>query len=83
MTTKPDRTPTPAQAADIACADAARLRLLAALDDLSGALRALSPSNRFPDAGDLLLCKGRAGAAAYQLGYVVCAIDTHNRRKGA
>ena len=76
-----DRTPTPSQAEDIACADHSRKLLLAALDDLSGALRALSPDNRHPDAGDLLLARGRADAAAYNLGRTVGMIDTHNRRK--
>lgn len=78
-----DRNPTPAQAADIACAEAVRLRLLAALDEVSGALRALSPSNsnRFPDTGDLLLAKGRAEAASYNLGYCVGQIDIHTRRR--
>lgn len=72
---------TPSMRADADVADVARRNLHAALDDLAGALRALSPGGRPVDCADLMLAKGRAEAAAYYLGLTVGTIDTHNNRR--
>ena len=64
--------------ADIA--DAMRSNLLTALDDLSGAMRALSPGARFPVATvDLSTAGTRADAAAYYLGLAIGQVDQYNR----
>jgi hypothetical protein len=80
MKIRPLMTPSMREDADVA--DTARRNLLAALDDLSGALRALSPGGRPVDLADLMLARGRADAAAYYLGLTVGTIDTHNNRPG-